>query len=165
MKAARRTAPAPVTREQVIAAAVVARSAAVEALRAVHLTDAADALEADSPNAGPAADRAVLAAQSTLRGSMSTYEDDYRARWHAADDRDDRDDVRHQLHKEMARAVALCLPLVRRFEAVRSALSSLAGVQSILRDPPSEHSAHWYSVALGYAESARESARHAAGLP
>ncbi len=165
MKASRRAAPAPVTREQVIAAEAVARAAAVEALRAVQLPDAADALEADSPNAGPAADRAVIDAQSSLRGAFSVYEDDYLARWHAADDRDDRDDARYQLMEEMACALGLYRSLVRRLDAARSALSGLSGVRAILRDPPSEHSAHWYSVALSYAGRARESARHAAGLP
>lgn len=165
MKAARRTATAPVTREQVIAAEVLARAAAVEALRAVQLPDAADALAADAPDAWYAAERAVIAAQASLRGSLSAYEDDRSARWHAIPDDDYRDDARRDLREEGGRALGLYLSLVRRLDAARSALSKLSGVQSILRDSPSEHSAHWYAVALGYAECARESARHAAGLP
>lgn len=165
MKASRRAAPAPVTREQVIAAEAVARAAAVEALRAVQLPDAADALASDAPDAWHAAERALIAAEASLRGSLSAYEDDYLARWYAACDRDDRDDARHLLMEEMACALGLYRSLVRRLDAARSALSGLSGVRAILRDPPSEHSAHWYSVALSYAGRARESARHAAGLP
>jgi hypothetical protein len=159
---ARRKAKAPPapTAADVLAAAGRAHAAAVAALRAVQLPDAADTLEAAGlhPEANAVATAAAIAALVRLNRALCLAFTDVDvaliAQRRAIPDDMHRDDARAVIDAERAEVFARYLPLARAVDAARGCVSAAGGALRCLCDAQRcDVAARGYWLACGLDEA------------